>query len=90
MGTIMDVLDLIIKVCTFAGLVVAAMLWVVKRLEKGQAELKYHHSEDNKLLSDKIERTLKRITKKLKKKVSKAECKRLRSMCPNCVRGDSK
>lgn len=86
----MDVLDLIIKVCTFAGLVVAAMLWVVKRLERGQSELKEHHSEDNQRLSESIERTLKRISKKLKKKVSKAECKRLRSMCPNCVRGNDK
>lgn len=82
----METLDYIIKLCTFAGFIVAALIWVVKRLEKGQLDLKNHHTEDNQRLSDEIARTLKRITKKLKKKVSKAECKRLRETCPNCIK----
>lgn len=67
----MEHLDIIIKLGTlllgFGGIA----KWIVHRIERGQKEVITEHKRDFKMLK-----------KEMKKRISKDECKRLRSQCP--------
>lgn len=58
----------------FAG----GMLWVNKSIKNGQKEQMASHKEDFK----EVKKEFKSVRKELKKRVSVAECDRLRSQCP--------
>lgn len=58
----------------FAG----GLIWVNKSIKNGQKEQMASHKEDFK----EVKREFKSVRKELKKRVSVAECDRLRSQCP--------
>lgn len=76
------ILDLILKLCSFAGIVVCAQLWFIRKVESGQIALRKHHAEDNQRLVNEIRKTIKQLSKKVKKKVSKEDCENYRRACP--------
>ncbi len=58
----------------FAG----GLIWVNKSIKNGQKEQMASHKEDFK----EVKKEFKSVRKELKKRVSVAECDRLRSQCP--------
>ena len=84
-----DFLDLVLKLCSFAGVVICAQFWFIRKVESGQAALRQHHAEDNQRLVNEIRRTIKQLSKKVKKKVSKEDCENFRRSCPRgCLSAD--
>ena len=78
----MQLLDPLLKLCAFGGIVATCMIWVVRQLKSGQNELKVETTNAIKDFRHSIEDSLDRMSKRLKKKVSKADCKYYRSTCP--------
>lgn len=66
-----NILHGIAELVTIIGAFLCGMFWVIKRIEKGQKTIVAEHKKD-----------FKSVKKELKKRVSVAECDRLRSQCP--------
>lgn len=73
-NTIHALAELATILVAFAG----GMVWVTKRIEKGQKSIVKAHKKD----FAEVKKEFKSVRKELKKKVPIAECDRLRSMCP--------
>lgn len=82
MDNTVDFLDAVLKLSSFAGVVVCIQIWFMKKIKEGQAELRQHHASDNKILMDAVKKSIKNLSKKVKKKVSKEECEQFRRTCP--------
>ena len=65
-----NVIHGVAELVTIIGAILGGMFWVIKRIEKGQKTIVEEHKKD-----------FKYVKKELKKRISVAECDRLRSRC---------
>lgn len=73
---------MVIKLGTLGGMLLAAHVFVIRRIERGQAAIRKHTSEEYAKISSEIASVFKRLNKKIKKKVSKTDCCHYRDTCP--------
>ena len=76
----MATLHALAEIATILVALAGGLIWVNKSIKNGQKEQMASHKEDFK----EVKKEFKSVRKELKKRVSVAECDRLRAQCPWC------